>query len=188
MILVCSLVLWLVSCVSSEWTFPVDRDVLESPCTTQGVKGIHKLLVDCPTKNSEQKGFIKFVGPVVCCIVPVGIVGPNRKTKIGDKAKRFCDLNGATNPFVLDFNIVGGERSEVSEFPHISALGYDVLGNTEFKCGGSIISEKFVVTAAHCVITRDGKPTMVRVGRVSRRRSDCEVFSSLNVSDIAESC
>lgn len=47
--------------------------------------------------------------------------------------------------------IVGGIKAEKNEFPHMAAIGY---GNDEieisFRCGGSLISERCVLTAAHC--------------------------------------
>lgn len=48
--------------------------------------------------------------------------------------------------------IVGGVEAKPGEFPHMAALGVkDSNGSVKFICGGSLISEKFVLTAAHCV-------------------------------------
>ncbi|XP_069965943.1 serine protease SP24D [Bactrocera oleae] len=48
--------------------------------------------------------------------------------------------------------IVGGQYAADGQFPHQIALY--IRGG--FACGGSIISESYVVTAAHCVTSRPG--------------------------------
>lgn len=54
------------------------------------------------------------------------------------------------NPYV-----VGGKAVQKDEFPHMVALGY--IPPTfhrniwKFQCGGTLISELFVLTAAHCI-------------------------------------
>lgn len=47
--------------------------------------------------------------------------------------------------------VIGGTKTKIGEFPHMAALGYRVIdGGISFFCGGSLISEKFILTAAHC--------------------------------------
>lgn len=46
--------------------------------------------------------------------------------------------------------IVGGEKAIKHEFPHFALIGYEENDQRVFKCGGSIISERFILTAAHC--------------------------------------
>lgn len=49
--------------------------------------------------------------------------------------------------------IVGGEEAKYGEFPHMAALGWtESNGRVSWRCGGTIISESFVVTAGHCLV------------------------------------
>ncbi|XP_065211110.1 uncharacterized protein LOC135839142 [Planococcus citri] len=47
--------------------------------------------------------------------------------------------------------IVGGVEAGINEFPWQVAIALDDM----FFCGGALINENFVLTAAHCVLTRD---------------------------------
>ncbi|XP_077290904.1 trypsin-like [Arctopsyche grandis] len=52
--------------------------------------------------------------------------------------------------------IFGGEVAKSNEFPHMAALGYDdeSTGNISWECGGTLISDQWVMTAAHCIYNR----------------------------------
>lgn len=62
--------------------------------------------------------------------------------------------------------IVGGTKATKNEFPHMAVIGF---GNTNspplvWLCGGALISEIFVLTAAHCLNTDNGPAQKVRLG------------------------
>jgi len=52
---------------------------------------------------------------------------------------------GEEHPF--SFRVVGGEETKLNEWPWQVALVY----NNKFFCGGSLISDRHILTAAHCV-------------------------------------
>jgi secreted trypsin-like serine protease len=58
--------------------------------------------------------------------------------------------------------IVGGEGAGIGQFPWIANLvrGTPGLKNYKFSCGGSLIGPRIIITAAHCVLGRDGKTTV----------------------------
>ncbi|XP_022906189.2 venom protease-like [Onthophagus taurus] len=61
--------------------------------------------------------------------------------------------------------VVGGENSKAKEFPHVALLGYGDPDDTQWLCGGALISENFVLTAAHCLLSREyGPVNIVRLG------------------------
>lgn len=51
--------------------------------------------------------------------------------------------------------IIGGSQAERTEFPHMAAIGFGELNHLTYSCGGSLISETFVLTAAHCMKHRE---------------------------------
>jgi secreted trypsin-like serine protease len=60
--------------------------------------------------------------------------------------------------------IVGGQNAEEREFPHMVAIGYGFEGSYEYACGGTLISEQFVLTAAHCERANGGAARIVKLG------------------------
>ncbi|XP_068152791.1 serine protease snake isoform X1 [Drosophila tropicalis] len=61
--------------------------------------------------------------------------------------------------------IVGGTPTQRGLFPHMTALGW-TQNNGEIKwgCGGTLVSEFYVLTAAHCATSGSKPPDMVRLG------------------------
>ncbi|KAL7025311.1 hypothetical protein ACKWTF_013446 [Chironomus riparius] len=61
--------------------------------------------------------------------------------------------------------IINGENAKAGEFPHMAAVGYkDKNRVAHFVCGGSLISDQFVLSAAHCRIFDGKASSIVRLG------------------------
>ena len=69
-------------------------------------------------------------------------------------------MNCADYPFQVD-RIVGGENATIGEFPWQAALAFKSGGTF---CGGTLILEKFVITAAHCIQFKSPESVLIVLG------------------------
>ncbi|XP_017113324.1 serine protease persephone-like [Drosophila elegans] len=81
----------------------------------------------------------------------------------------------------LVIHIVGGYPVDAGVYPHMAAIAYTI--NSEFRCGGSLIAKRFVLTAAHCVSNIDDPPAFVRLGAVNIEKPD-KNYQDINVRNV----
>ncbi|VVC37373.1 Hypothetical protein CINCED_3A012542 [Cinara cedri] len=101
-------------------------------------------------KNLLSKSFCGHEGtyPKVCCPT-----SSDYETVWSSKlpSRKKCGI-----PSTTKVKIVGGTPSELGAWPWVAALGYKYIykpnNDHEFLCGGALISDRYVVTAAHCTI------------------------------------
>ncbi|PSN45967.1 Melanization protease 1 [Blattella germanica] len=59
--------------------------------------------------------------------------------------------------------IAGGEASIPGEFPWMAILQYNDSGSLRFLCGGSLITDMYILTAAHCLTFRKDSTKLIAV-------------------------
>ena len=62
-----------------------------------------------------------------------------------------CDKNSGLTSRSIFSRIIGGKKAKNSDWPFSVALYYKSVDTKGPICGGSILSENFILTAAHCI-------------------------------------
>lgn len=102
--------------------------------------------------------------PLICCPNNLEIGSRFDLLNSTVSVTEMCESFGEFHHVIS--RIIGGRSCEVGEFPHFAQLGYRIEDRVvAFLCGGSLVSKRFVLTAAHCC-KKTSTPTVVRLGKV----------------------
>ncbi|XP_043513129.1 venom serine protease Bi-VSP-like [Frieseomelitta varia] len=107
--------------------------------------------------------------PIVCCPEKRGREEPIVKENVyGPLHPPYCGFSDVEHT-----KVVGGVQAKLGAWPWIAALGYrNNLNPSQPKwlCGGSLISARHILTAAHCAVRND--LYVVRIGDLNIREDD----------------
>ncbi|KAK3909565.1 Serine protease easter [Frankliniella fusca] len=127
-----------------------------------------------PVRPGGQAGQSRPVGVPTATTPPVPVnSGPQGRETL---------VNPSECGILSQDRIIGGNTTSVMELPWMARLGYTSRrGAISYRCGGSLINHRYVLTAAHCV--GDGEdPVQVRLGEWDEdSERDCSLISGSNV-------
>lgn len=179
---------------NSQGFFGVDRSRRQVSCPSC------VLLSDCPrmlrllrtgTRSAiytVQRAICGFRDSrsMVCCPVPEPPVRNGNRPRLPQS----CGFSNRTTPIsneIHHIRIYGGQNSSIGAYPWVAALGYASTGVSEvqFHCSGSLINERYILTAAHCLDpgTLKGRRLVeIRLGDWDLlTEADCEVMERGNM-------
>ncbi|KAH1027471.1 venom serine protease 34 [Dendroctonus ponderosae] len=92
------------------------------------------------------------------------------------RADNECDC-GWRNLASKSFQIVGGNETGINEFP--AMVGIVSFSTKSLVCGGHIISDRYLLSAAHCVFQKDPNELAILAGDHNITSGDDTLYSAL---------
>lgn len=144
-------------------TIDNDRFEGDSCLLADGTNGTCRRDLECEyLKTVPQKSWIKCSFDknvsIVCCRNP-----SRTRFDVKSRSEQMCESFDEFND--ADDHIFAGTSAALDEFPYLGALAFDNGNEVAFRCGANLISDRYMLTAAHCLTIE--QPAFVRLGVVN---------------------
>lgn len=146
-----------------------ERDFLRRSVCTGATSG-RQPYVCCPDRKTDNKDAASTTTPVPVLTSVLTSADKDKpiekENRVGgllpDPTKNECGIS-------IGMRIYGGENADIDEFPWLAMLQYENhRGERKYSCGGSLINNRYVLSAAHCVVgeveKKEGNLVGVRLG------------------------
>ncbi|CAH0760477.1 unnamed protein product [Diatraea saccharalis] len=118
--------------------------------------------------------------PKVCCPRQATATTTSPKPSSNDRRESGDFVEALLEPPVCGMSngsfgkVVGGDNATLGDFPWMALLGYRFRRGptTLWMCGGSLVTRKHVITAAHCIFAHEEDLFLVRLGELNMERDD----------------
>ncbi|XP_055679603.1 phenoloxidase-activating factor 3 [Lutzomyia longipalpis] len=129
---------------------------------------------NCPPGFSKEFDLPETVTPVA----DDAAISTTATPEVSTMDTKLSLINSELCGISVNTRIIGGEDAGPGQFPWMARLAYRNLtsGKVTYRCSGSVISDRYIVTAAHCVrnLIDDLQVVMVRLGELDTRSDiDC---------------
>ncbi|XP_065331420.1 proclotting enzyme-like [Cloeon dipterum] len=148
-------------------------------CCPQSESGFSDAVTSRPTTTTTTTTTTTYRPFITSTLRPPFIIArpPSLGTDVSAESTNSIARNDCGISETAKFRVVGGSESLPGRWPWMAAIFLHGSKRTEFWCGGTLMNERYVLTAAHC--TRDtrqrpfsARQFTVRLGDVDLGRDD----------------
>ncbi|XP_055842808.1 phenoloxidase-activating factor 3-like [Episyrphus balteatus] len=162
------------ACKSGECVATSSCQILRSAMSLQSIS---KEVIDivkqqrCGNRESRSVCCSDLALELVSNNILANVTDPNSTRALVQLMTTPCGISDSSN------RILNGETAFLFEFPWMALLEFNTSVGRSFMCAGSLISDRYVLTAAHCFVATNAQLVSVRLGEHDTSKEiDCEGY------------